>query len=334
LVRNPLWWQGKAKLSRLVFRFYPDSQTEAQQIRSGELDAFNPQPQVFLVPLRRTAGLKTQIRRGPIFEHIDFNLGFGKSQPLLSKVWVRQAIAYAINRPALVNALFSKTDIAPGLPVLNDMWIFPGQPSYKGVWAGYTHNVRKAIRLLRSHGCTGGPSAPGRGGTYTCQGRKMSFGFAWRSGNQLRTLTFEAVQSQLKAAGIDIHADDSADLFASRLPKGDYDIALFAWQGSPDLSGLNNIYACRNDKLNKNQQNTQGYCNKKVTRWLNTVNNTFNPRAQARLLNLANAQMAKDMVTLPLYQKPTYLIYKSRFKGVQENPTNETFMWNIGRVRG
>jgi len=76
LVANPKWWAGKTKLAKLVYRFYPDSQTEAQQIKSGELDVFNPQPQVFLVPLRKQAGLKTQVGMGPTFEYIGFNTGF------------------------------------------------------------------------------------------------------------------------------------------------------------------------------------------------------------------------------------------------------------------
>jgi len=334
LVRNPLWWAGKSKLSKLVFRFFPDSQTEAQQIKSGELDAFNPQPQVFLVPLRTTAGLKTQIRRGPVFEHIDFNVGFHNNNPLLKQVWFRQAFAFAIDRPQIVNALFTKTNIAPGLPVLNNIWLFKGSPYYKQPWSYVKHNVQKAINLMKSHGCTGGPARPGGSGTWTCAGTKASFRFAWRSGNQLRVLTFEALQSQLKAAGIEIKADDSADLFSSRLPKGDFDIVLFAWQGSPDLSGLNNIYGCRDDVKNLNQQNDQGYCNAKVTRLLNQVNRTFDAKVQAGIFNQATAQIAKDLVTIPLYQKPTYLIYRSRFKGMKENPTSETFMWNIGRVSG
>jgi peptide/nickel transport system substrate-binding protein len=60
----------------------------------------------------------------------------------------------------------------------------------------------------------------------------------------------------------------------------------------------------------------------------------LNPKAQANLFNQATKIMSHDLNTIPLYQKPTYLIYRSRFKGLKENPTSETFMWNIGRVRG
>lgn len=335
LARNPKWWNGKSNLNELIFRFFPDSQTTAQLEKSGELDVINPQPQVFLVPLTHQSGLRTQIGRGPVFEHIDFNVGFGSSpNPLLAKKFARQAFGYAIDRTALVKALFKSTGIAPSLPVLNDIWIFKGSPFYKSQWGYLNHNAAKAISIMKANGCTGGPSRPGAGGTWTCQGTKAAFKFAWRSGNQLRQLTFEVLQQQLKEAGIEIKADDSANLFSSRLPKGDYEVTLFAWQGSPDLSGLDNLYSCRDNVKNTAQQNTQGYCNTRVTRDLAKVNNTFDTKTQARIFNDATSQMAQDVITIPLYQKPTYLIYKSRFRGLVENPTTETFEWNIGRVKG
>jgi peptide/nickel transport system substrate-binding protein len=332
LVANPKWWGGKTKLAKLVFRFYPDSQTEAQQIKSGELDVFNPQPQVFLVPLRRQAGLKTQVGMGPTFEYIGFNTGFKKAQPLLGQTWFRQAFAYAIDRTAMVNALFHATGIAPKLPVYQDGWIFEGSPYYKKVWSFVKKNQQKAINLLKSHGCTGGPDKPGAGGVFTCGGHRASFPFQWRSGNQIRVLEFETLQAQVKNVGIELKADDSADLYTSRFPRGDSDVYVAGWIGSPDLSGLDNLYGCRNDAANQAQQNYQGYCNKIVDGSLKKANLTFNTSKQAALVNKAMIQMAKDMVWIPLYQKPTYLIYKNKFKGLVENPTSETFEWNIGRV--
>ena len=332
LVANPKWWNGKTKLAKLVYRFYPDSQTEAQQIRSGELDVFNPQPQVFLVPLRKQAGLKTQVGMGPTFEYIGFNLGFKKAQPLLGQAWFRQAFAYAIDRTAMVNALFHATGIAPKLPVLQNNWLFVGSPYYKKPWAFVKKNQQKAINMLKAHGCTGGPNKPGAGGVFTCGGHRASFPFQWRSGNQIRVLEFETLQAQVKGAGIELKADDSPDLYTSRFPRGDTDIYVAGWIGSPDLSGLDNLYGCRNDATNEAQQNYQGYCNKKVDSLLKRVNVTFNTALQAKLFNQANAILAKDMVVIPLYQKPTYLIYKNKFKGFVENPTSETFVWNIGKV--
>jgi len=332
LVANPKWWNGKPKLARLVFRFYPDSQTEAQQIKSGELDVFNPQPQVFLVPLRRQAGLKTQVGMGPTFEYVGFNAGFKKAQPLLGQTWFRQAFAYAIDRTAMVNALFHATGIAPKLPVYQNNWIFAGSPYYKKIWSFVKKNQQKAINMMKSHGCTGGPDKPGGGGVFTCQGHRASFPFQWRSGNQIRVLEFETLQAQVKNVGIELKADDSADLYTSRFPRGDTDIYVAGWIGSPDLSGLDNLYACRNDATNEAQQNYQGYCNKIVDAAFKKANVTFNTAKQAALVNKANTQMAKDMIVIPLYQKPTYLIYKSKFKGLVENPTSETFVWNIGKV--
>ena len=153
----------------------------------------------------------------------------------------------------------------------------------------------------------------------------------WRSGNQLRQLTFEAMQAQLKSVGIEIKADDSPNALSQRLPNGDYDIILYAWVGSPDISGLDNIYGCRNDATNDAQQNTTGYCNGKVTSLLKKANTIFSPAQQAKVTNQAFGLMAKQLPTIPLFQKPTYLIYKSKIKGVKENPTSEGPVWNLGK---
>jgi peptide/nickel transport system substrate-binding protein len=332
LLRNPKFWGPKAKLAKAVYRFLPDTNTTAEAIRGREVDVIYPQPQIFLVPLRHTAGIKVQVGRGPIFEHIDFNMGFGKGpdNPLQKQLWMRQAIAYGIDRKSMINALYTKTDIAPGLPVLNDPIILTASKSYKAHWKGYTHNAKKAISLLKAHGCTGGPATPGAGGTYTCSGTKASFKFKWRSGNQLRQLSFEAMQAQLKDVGIQLVADDTPNALSQDLPNGNYDIILFAWVGTPDISGWDAIYGCRSGSDHA-QDNNQGYCDQKVDKLLVSANHQLIASKQYATTNQALAQMVKQVPTVPLFQKPTYLVYRTALKGLVENPTSEGPVWNINK---
>jgi len=332
LLRNPKFWGPKAKLAKAVYRFLPDTNTTAEAIRGREVDVIYPQPQIFLVPLRHTAGIKVQVGRGPIFEHIDFNMGFGKGpfNDLLKQLWMRQAIAYGIDRKGIVQALYTKTDIAPGLPVLNDPVILTGNKFYKAHWKTYSHNAKKAISLLKAHGCTGGPATPGAGGTYTCNGTKAVFKFKWRSGNQLRQLSFEAMQAQLRDVGIQLVADDTPNALSQDLPNGNFDIILFAWVGSPDISTWVDIYGCRTGSDHA-QDNNQGYCDQKVDRLLGNVAHILDTAKQYGVMNQALAQMVKQVPTVPLFQKPTYLIYRTVMKGLVENPTQEGPVWNINK---
>jgi peptide/nickel transport system substrate-binding protein len=332
LLRNPKFWGPKAKLAKAVYRFLPDTNTTAEAIRGREVDVIYPQPQLFLVPLRHTSGIKVQVGRGPIFEHIDFNMGFGKGpfNPLLKELYMRQAIGYGIDRQAVVQALYTKTDIAPGLPVLNDPIILTASKYYKAHWKGYTHNAKKSISILRAHGCTGGPATPGAGGVYTCNGTKAIFKFKWRSGNQLRQLSFEAMQAQLKDVGIQLVADDTPNALSQDLPNGNFDIILFAWVGTPDISGWDAIYGCRSGSDHA-QDNNQGYCDQKVDRLLVAANHQLNAAQQYATTNAALAQMETQVPTIPLFQKPTYLIYRTVMSGLIENPTSEGPVWNINK---
>src|SRR5438045_4119951 len=69
LQRNNRGWYGpKAKLDSIVFRFITNTNSEIQAIRSGEVDAIYPQPQLALADLRNQAGLRIQTHVGLQYE--------------------------------------------------------------------------------------------------------------------------------------------------------------------------------------------------------------------------------------------------------------------------
>ena len=83
--------------------------------------------------------------------------------------------------------------------------------------------------MLKGKGCTGGPDKPSAGNDniFSCPGvGKLSFRFSTTAGNQLRALTFEIIQRQLKSIGIELvpRFQPAGLLFGTTLPSSDWDL--------------------------------------------------------------------------------------------------------------
>jgi peptide/nickel transport system substrate-binding protein len=325
-VRNERYWGPKAYLSRIIFRFVPDTNTQVQQIRGGELDILNPQPQPSFTALRGVRGLRTQISRGPSWEKVDFNFR-STAHPLVRRKFFREAMARGLNRSAIVRTVFGR--ILPGitLPVLNSGIIMSTSKYYKQHWAQYAYNPTRARQIMERNGCRRGGD-----GIYVCGGQKASIRWTGTTGNQRREFTFEIAQSQLKAVGIELKSDFAppAVAFGPKKTSGDYDVFDYAWVSpSPDISGWDSIYGCRT--ATEAQQNDQGYCNRTADRLFKQSNAELDQNKQAALVNRALAILARDMVILPLYQLPGMVIHRTAVRGVQENPFSIGPFWTVSK---
>jgi len=299
-----------------VFKFLTDTNTEIQQVRGGEVDAIYPQPQQALSELSGQSGLRIQSNLGTVWEHIDIQQG-PKGNPLAKNLWVRQALILSLDRQSTVKALFGQLN--PRLRPLNNTIFVTNHPAYKQNWAKWTFNRTKAENILKAHNCTKAAD-----GIYRCGGTKLSFQFESTRGNKLRELSFTFFQDQAKKAGIELlnNFKPAGTYFGEDLPNHNYDLALFAWVGTPDPAGSVEIWKCNG------AQNYMEYCNKKVSRLLEASDVQLNPKKRFALFNQADALMANDIPTIPLYQKPTYFVYKAGIKGMKDNATNQGPTWN------
>jgi peptide/nickel transport system substrate-binding protein len=317
MVRNSTYFGKRPSLDRITFRFITNTDSEIQAIRGGEVDAIYPQPQLQLAQLRGQSGLRTVANAGSTLEHIDMNAGAGNSNPLLAQRWFRQAIAYSLDRKAMVNQLFRT--LKPGLPVLEqNTYTNQQKGQYKAHYGSYTRNLNRVNQLMQSHNCRKGGD-----GIWVCGGTRASVRFGTTAGNRLRELALEIMQAQAKSAGFEFRPDSQPSrLFFPRVSAKNYDLALFAWVGSGDPAGQTDIYGCGGES------NWKGYCNQKVTRLFKASDAELNPKRRIQLVNQAEAAMAKDAITIPLYQKPTYLVYKTKLRGIVDNPTVQGPTWN------
>jgi peptide/nickel transport system substrate-binding protein len=322
---------AKAKVDRVVFRYIPSTPSLFQALQSGEIQVTEPQPQLQIVDVRKNSRFKVQSGPGYFWEHMDIQFG-PKGHPALKQRYIRQALITGINRAQVRQALY----ISPGLvgsskelPVLQSHIFKPFEEYYQPSFARYGFSQAKVISILKGKGCTGGPDRPAANNNdiWSCPGvGKLSFRFTTTSGNQLRALTFEIAQKQLRSVGIELlpRFGPAGTVFGQVLPSGDWDIFMFTWLGGPTSSATSfGLYGCGGD------QNYMNYCNRKASNLLQKAQFTPDPAARAKLLNQAETLMANDVMSIPMYVRPGFLINNTSVKGPILNPTQQGSTWNM-----
>jgi len=329
LVKNPRFKVGPAmKLDRIVFRFILDTNARFQALKAGEGHVMEPQPQLQIADFLNDDDFKVQRSPEYAFEHIDIQLG-PRGHPALKLPYVRQALIIGTNRRQIANVLYRT--IAPGLPTLDSLVFKPFEKAlYQRHFRKWGFNQRKVISTLKGKGCTGGPDTPSASNSdiFSCPGvGRLSFRFFTTTGNQLRTLTFEVLERDLKSVGIELipRFQTAGNLFGSTLPSSDWDLMMFTYAGGPDSKITSNtLYSCGGD------QNYGNYCNPKATAAFNAATRELDPAKRNALLSRGDAQLAVDLPSIPLYVRPKWVISAANVSGPLLNTTSEGTPWNVG----
>ncbi len=141
LKANPAYWAGAPRVSGVTFRFISEPSTALSALQAGEIDWTDS------IPAQRVAQLKDDdsltLAVTPSNDYWYFALN--EARPPWNDVRVRQAIAYAIDRSAVVQAT------SYGTAVGNQLAIPKGNPWYTP-YDTYRHDIDKAKSLLRDAG--------------------------------------------------------------------------------------------------------------------------------------------------------------------------------------
>jgi len=325
LKKNPYYYKP-AKLNEVDFKIISDTNSEVQAMRGGEVDGLmSPTFGSQLAPLQSTPGVTFSSIPGYYYEHLDLQEGPKATNPLLRSPWMRQAIMLGIDRQSIINTIYGS--LAKGLKPLNSAIYFSTQAQYHPWFQKWNYSQAKALALLKSK-CTGGPASPdpNTSAVWTCSGYPADFQLSWTASNQVRATQGAIIQAQLKAIGIKIDLVPRASnvFFGQYVSQGVYDIADFAWV-SPDgdPSGYFSIWSCGGD------QNYLHYCSKKASDLMKQGSSEGDPTKRAADWNAADQIMSATVPTIPLYQRPAPLAYKSDLLGVSNNPATVGAQWNI-----
>jgi peptide/nickel transport system substrate-binding protein len=316
LVPNPKFWGTKPTLDQITFKIVEDQAQQLPAMKNKELQMLISQPNADMVTqVQGMAGVNYNLSKGPTWEHIDLNT----TNAALKDVALRQAIFTAVDRQAIIDKTVG--GFFKGAAPLNNHNIMVGAQGYKDVVTATGQgkgDIEKAKSILTAAG-------------YKIDGGKLldktgqavpPIRFRYTTGNQLRQQTAELFQASMKQIGVEIKIDPTAKL-GNTLSTGDYDIIVFAWVGTPFISGA------------KDQWGTGGgsnygkWSNADADKLLNEAATTLDPAKVRDLLNQADEIMAKEAYVLPLYQKPVFVALYSDYINIRNNPTNAGATYNI-----
>jgi peptide/nickel transport system substrate-binding protein len=211
LARNPYHPSPADVIPGLALKVVPDPTVRVLELTEGICGfAENDALQAELIPyLTRQPRLRIVSSPGSTYHYLAFNFRDARLRDLR----VRRAIAYAINRGAIVTAMVrGNARLATGL-------VAPENWAYDGAVARYLYDPAKARGLLEAAGYSW-PSHPLRLiYNTTPEGRRLA----------------EALQAMLGLVGVqlEIHTNEWAT-FYSDLRNGNFDIASSQWVGVGD----------------------------------------------------------------------------------------------------
>jgi ABC-type transport system substrate-binding protein len=106
-------------------------------------------------------------------------------------------------------------------------------------------------------------------------------------------------------------------LFGSKLPGHDFDLAMYTSLVRVDPIYNVSALSCGSPS------NYSEYCNRAVTKLLERSVRTTNEARRLALIKAVGKAVANDVPAIPLFQRPTYLVYKTSVKGMVDNASSQ-----------
>ena len=276
MVANPLYFRGRPKLDKIVWKLVPDRNTMMSMLQAHEADMWILVPGNYLAAVSALPAYTVIRQPSYMYNHYDFNL----QRPIDADPIVRQAMRFAMDR----NELLKK--ISHGVGIVQDVTT-PATAPYNAAGLGVTpFDLAKANALLDGDGWVRGAD-----GIRSKNGLRMEFDLATVSGSQDVDKALELLRANWKKIGADIsiHHYSTASYFAPAQSGGifyggKWDIALGAWADDA-IGDQSAVYGCQS--FPPAGQNVLRWCNKRAQSGMDALFNHFEQsqrNADVRLL--------------------------------------------------
>ncbi len=285
-------------IERLRFAVVPDAITTALELKKGSADAESNVITLDMVhALRDAPGLRTEIGPSSVAVYMTFNV----ADPLLRDRRVRQAVACALDRPAIVDALWrGKARVANSL-------LPPGHwaRAKDAEMAAYPHDVARAQALLEAAGYRAGKD-----------GVRLRLAIK-TSTDETTRLMATVMQAQLRPAGIALQVRSAEfGTFYADVTKGAFQMYALRWIGvneDPDVFR----YALATAMMPPRGGNRGHYSNARVDALLAEAGAATDREVRRRDYVEVQQILAEELPVLPLWYPDNEVVHSTRMMEVR-----------------
>lgn len=302
LSANEDYWGGKPALKNLIFRSIPDNNTRMIEMMAGKIHVMdNPNPDDIDM-LKKKLGKKLVFAQKP-----GFNVGYlalNNAKAPFNNINVRKAIAHAINKKGIVDAIYAGYAEVAKHPMPPTLW------GYDETTVDYEYSPSKAKELLKKAGFGKGFKttlwAMPVPRPYMPDGRKVA----------------EAIQGDLAKVGIEVKiVSYEWGTYLNKTQNGEHDMALLGWTG--DIGDPDNFLYVLLDKSNavKPAQNISFYKGQALHEVLTQAKSILDREKRKILYKKAQKIIHSEVPLVPLAHSVTVVPHSKKVKGFIVDPT-------------
>ena len=309
LVADPLYFRGKPRLERIVFKIIPDRNTTMAQLQTHEIDMWTLVPGAYIERVQATPGVVLTKVDGFAYNHIDFEL----EHPDVADPIVRRALRLATDRATILHKIGHDVGLLSEWPMPPS---HPGYPAHPLPLVAF--DIARANAMLDAGGWKRGAD-----GIRAKNGVRLDLSVGTQSGLEDIDQQLELMRSWWKEIGVAMEVGHYAtgSWFAPLqaggiIQSGKNDVVLYAWS-TDSFGDMTNTFGC--NAAPPHGQNSMRYCNKSVDRAMAAYVREYDPAKRKLLSDAIERGYVEDAPTIVTNVRQNVYAHNSDLRGFAPN---------------
>jgi len=311
LRRHEGYFRGPAPIHAIRCKVVPDTSTRLLELRKGSVDFVqNDIPPELVRSFEQDPQFSVHTAPSSTYKYIGINL----KHPILSRRQVRQAMAHAIDRKAIIDhLLLGQATPASGL-------LCPTNPFYVPDLPGYEYDPGLTNAILDKAGLHIDPQT----------GYRFAITFK-TSKDQRANQIAQIIQQQLASVGIKLEIKSFEwATFYSDIISGNFDVYSLTWVGISDPDFFYDAFHTKSAP--PHGVNRGHYSNTKIDELTELGRRELDAAKRRKIYSQVQKIIAQELPYIPLWYPSNVGIMTNRLKGFQLYPAGDFKSFATARV--